>query len=251
MSKYELYISKPLMNAAGTLGFAPDARSPLDLDQFGAFVTNPISLVPRSPAHARVYLPYAGGFLLHSGYPNPGLRDVLRRFAQRWSRSTLPVIVHLMAREMREVAGMVEKIEPLEGVMGIELGIPPDANEDRTYALVSSAVGELPVIVRLPVTTAAVLAEAAVEAGAAAISVGPMRGVLPNLEGGFTSGRLYGPALLPHAMLALHSLLSSGVSVIAAGGFYRAEQVQAALDAGAIAVQLDAVLWRGSWAGTV
>lgn len=247
MTKYELYFSKPLMNAAGTLGFAPDARGLFDLDQFGAFVTNPISLMPRYPANSRTCLPYPGGFLLHSGYPNPGLKDVLRRFAPRWSRSSLPVIVHLMAQEMRDVAAMVEQIESREGVMGVELGIPPSANQDQTYTLVSSAVGELPVMARLPIATAAILAEAAVEAGAVALTVGPMRGVLSNQEGSFTSGRLYGPSLLPHAMLALHSLIGSGVPVVVAGGFYHAGQIQAALDAGAAAVQLDAVLWRGGW----
>jgi dihydroorotate dehydrogenase len=247
MPKYELTFSKPLMNAAGTLGFAPQARLPVDLEQFGAFVTNPVSLAPRTPAHARCYLSFPGGTLLHSGYPNPGLKEVLRRYAARWSRSSLPVIVHLLAHEMREVAGMIERLESIEGVMAVELSIPQDAGEDLVYALVSAAVGELPIIARLPVAQAAQLAEAAIDAGANALSLSPPRGVLPNAGGKLITGRLYGPSLLPHAMLVLQSLVSCDVPVIAAGGFYHVEQVQAALDAGAVAVQLDAVLWRGGW----
>jgi dihydroorotate dehydrogenase len=245
MPKYELYFSKPLMNTAGTLGFAPGAHLPVDLEQFGAFVTNPVSLAPRTPAHARSYLPFPGGFLLHSGHPNPGLKEVLRRYAARWSRSSLPVIVHLLAQEMREVVGMIERLESIEGVMAVELSMPQDAGEDLTYALVSAAVGELPIIARLPVAQAAQLAEAAIDAGANALSLSPPRGVLPDLKGKLIAGRLYGPSIFPHTMLALQTLMPCDLPVIVAGGFYQGEQVQAALDAGAVAVQIDAILWRG------
>ena len=47
MSKRDLYFRKPLMNAAGTLGFSPDPRASVAWEDLGAFVTNPISLRPR------------------------------------------------------------------------------------------------------------------------------------------------------------------------------------------------------------
>ncbi|MBL8100878.1 MAG: hypothetical protein JNK81_16970, partial [Anaerolineales bacterium] len=50
--KRDLFFSKPLINSAGMLGFAPDFRSLGDfgsLNKLGAFVTNPISLRPRLP----------------------------------------------------------------------------------------------------------------------------------------------------------------------------------------------------------
>ena len=50
MSKFDLTFSAPLLNAAGSLGFAPDPNGPVDLSRFGAFITNPISLRPRLPA---------------------------------------------------------------------------------------------------------------------------------------------------------------------------------------------------------
>jgi hypothetical protein len=43
MPKQDLYFSKPLMNATGMLGFAPNFRDSLPWNEFGAFVTNPIS----------------------------------------------------------------------------------------------------------------------------------------------------------------------------------------------------------------
>jgi dihydroorotate dehydrogenase len=45
--KRDLYFRKPLMNAAGSLGFAPDSRAGISLDSFGAFVTKPFSLRTR------------------------------------------------------------------------------------------------------------------------------------------------------------------------------------------------------------
>ncbi len=90
MPKYDLDISPPLMNAAGSLGFVPEPNGPVNLKQLGAFITNPISFQARTPARTRTSLPYAGGFLLHSGYPNPGLRAAVRRYAARWARSSLP-----------------------------------------------------------------------------------------------------------------------------------------------------------------
>ena len=77
MFKQDLTFRTPLMNAAGMLGFIPNPRAPLDLGWLGAFVTNPVSLSPRQPAENRVMLPFAGGFLLHTGLPNPGLRVVI------------------------------------------------------------------------------------------------------------------------------------------------------------------------------
>jgi hypothetical protein len=50
MPKQDLYFSKPVMNAAGMLGFTPSFRDSIPWGDFGVFVTNPISLRPRPPA---------------------------------------------------------------------------------------------------------------------------------------------------------------------------------------------------------
>jgi dihydroorotate dehydrogenase len=60
-------------------------------------------------------------------------------------------------------------------------------------------------------------------------------------------GRLYGPAVFPLALAALLAVRRAGLPVIAGGGIYRPEQVEALLAAGASAVQVDAVLWRAGW----
>jgi dihydroorotate dehydrogenase (NAD+) catalytic subunit len=250
-SKFGLSISPPVMNAAGFLGYSPDLRSKLEPGSLGAFITNPISLEPRSPAAGTRFFPFPGGFLLHTGHPNPGLRTVMRRCAEQWRRSPLPVWVHLLVRDPREAAAMVRRLEAVEGIAGFELGLPPGVDRGTAQALIQSSRGELPLVVKVSLLQAAELAPLAAAAGADAISLGAARGILPEDNGRLVEGRLYGPALFPQALLAVQTAAASGIPVIGAGGVYAAWQVQAMLDRGAVAVQLDGVLWKGGWGGQI
>ena len=247
MPKYDLSFTPPLMNAAGSLGFAPDTRGPVDLARLGAFVTNPISLRGRSPARDRRVLEYPGGFLLHSGAPNPGLSQAIRRHAAHWARSPVPVLAHLLAEDPNELAEMVKRLEAVEGVSGIELGLPPGCETGAMLELLAAAAGELPVIARLPLERAAELGQALAaqpDPPVAAISLGAPRGALQAPGGEIVSGRLYGPGVFPLVLQTVRLLTQAGLPVIGAGGVYRSEQAEAMLSAGALAVQLDAVLWR-------
>jgi dihydroorotate dehydrogenase (NAD+) catalytic subunit len=247
--KFDLALNPPLMNAAGSLGFSPTRQSGTSYE-LGAFVTNPVSLNPRSPAQGRGLWNFPGGFILHSGYPNPGLKAVIRRHAGRWGRAGLPVIVHLLAQRDDEIAMMVQMLEGLPGVSAFEIGLPPEADRELTARMVRSAAGELPVLARLPLERILELAETATSAGAAAVSLCPPRGVLPDSDGKLLRGRLYGPALFPLALAAVQALARSGLPVIGACGVYQPEDIEAMLAAGALAVQLDSVLWRGG-AGSI
>jgi len=249
MSKSELVLNSPIMNAAGCLGFAPDTHGPTDLSLMGAFITNPISLLGRSPAHGPRFLGFPGGFMLHTGYPNPGLGAAIRRYAPRWGRSPLPVLVHLLAQKVEEVTVMVSKLESLEGVAGFEIGLPEEADAEMVRAFGRAAAGELPVVMRFPLEHAAWLADGFERTRLAAVSLAPPRGALPLADGSLGHGRLYGPALFPQAMAAVQALTRRNIPVIGAGGIYTPAQAEAMLQAGAIAVQLDAVLWRGGWQG--
>jgi dihydroorotate dehydrogenase (NAD+) catalytic subunit len=251
--KYELHFRSPFVNAAGSLGFAPDPRAPLDLSRLGAFITNPVSSQPRTPASGPRYLPFSGGFLLHTGHPNPGLHTVIRHCAERWRRLGLPVIVHLLAQSASGLSLMIRRLETVDGVAGIELGLPSGVDSRAACALAQAAGGELPVIVRLPVERAAELASALPlqpgQTSIAAISLAPPRGLLPGPDGALVSGRLYGPSIFPLALAALHAVLPTGLPVIGGGGVYTLDQAEAMLAAGAVAVELDGVLWRGGLTG--
>ena len=251
MPKFDLVLDYPVMNAAGMLGFAPDPHGPVELANMGAFITNPVSLAPRSPADRARLLNFPGGFLLHTGYPNPGLKCVMRRFSRLWARSPLPVIVHLLAQEAAEISEMVRMLEGVEGVMGIEIGLPPLATPQLASEFIQAALGELPVVIRIPPEQVNELAPILLKPGASAASLAPPRGALPesvyDSVPAISRGRLYGPAIFPLALAAVQILAASGIPTIGAGGIYHQEQVEVMLAAGAQSVQLDAVLWRGGF----
>ena len=251
--KRDLYFSKPLMNAAGSLGFAPDTRAGIALDTFGAFVTNPLSLRPRKPAAKPQIIEYPGGFLLHSGLPNPGFHTVVKRYAARWDKSELPVIVHLMADRPEETQRMVQMLELRENVMAVELGFAPLLADDILLLTLEMCVGELPLIFSLPIEQVLSVGPRLVQGGAQAISIAAPRGALPESrekdtkEKGLITGRLYGPSIFPRALETVYAAARIGLPIIGAGGVWTRENAEAMLTAGALAVQVDAALWAFNW----
>lgn len=247
--KSDLFFLTPLMNAAGMLGFFPDPHAALDFSRLGAFITNPISRLPRTPANGTRYMLYPGGFLLHTGLPNPGLSQAIRRYGRYWASASLPVIVHLLAQNPDELAWMVERVERVEGVMGIEVGLPPDADTAQVARFAQAALGELPVLVRVPLGESVAMGQAVMDAGASAVSLAAPRGTLtpsPTGGGGAISGRLYGPAVFPLALRAVQMLTDAGISVVGAGGVRSASDVESMLKAGASAVQVGVSLWKNA-----
>jgi dihydroorotate dehydrogenase len=246
MTKHDLTINPALMNAAGSLGFSPDLHSPVNWSRMGAFVTNPVSLTARTPARGRRFIKFPGGFLLHTGYPNPGITRAARQYAKHWRNSPVPVIIHLLAGSAEEVRMMTQRLEIVEGVSGLEVGVDSDASIELVKALTQAACGEYPVILRLPMERAVELATEAINSGATAISLAPPRGLYPTGSGETVQGRLYGPATFPMALRMVHELNKMNIPVIGAGGVYSQEQAAAMLAEGALAVQLDSVFWCGA-----
>lgn len=241
--KRDLVLSSRWVNAAGFLGLAGEARGLVNLTHLGAFITSPLSLQPRSPANGPRVLPFPGGFLLHTGHPNPGLRAAVRRHGAAWADMPIPVIVHLLLRTPDEAAEMVTLLESIEACAGLELGLG-EADADQAADLVAACVGEIPVVAQLPLGTPVTVFAAAAEAGAQAVSVGAPRGALPGPDGGRVHGRLYGPAVFPFALQAVAALKERvRVPVFAGGGVYGRGQALALVEAGADGVILDGVLW--------
>jgi dihydroorotate dehydrogenase len=247
--KRDLFFRTPVMNAGGTLGFAPDPRTPIPWEELGAFVTNPVSLRPRLPTAHPALIEYPGGFLLHTGLPNPGFAAVVKKQTARWSRADLPIIPHLMADRPEETAKMVRTLETMENVMAAELGFAPLLADDIFLMTVEMCRGELPLIFSLPPEQLLSLGPRLIEAGAAAVSIAPPRGALPSVvsEPTLVTGRLFGPSLFPQSLNLVHDAVKAGLPVIGAGGVWTRENAATMLAAGAMAAQADAGLWGFEW----
>jgi dihydroorotate dehydrogenase len=239
----ELGLTLPWMNAAGFMGYLPQQieDEPFHL---GAFVTNPVSLLPRSPAHHRNILAYPGGFLLHNGHPNPGLKSVLKIYAHKWQKLPMPVWIHLLVTTPFECEQMVREVEGLENVTAIELGLPPGLGLKKQLELVQSGIGELPIMVSLPLDEINLtLIDHLSAMGEIGVVLSAPRGVFSQ-NGRTTSGRLFGPALHPQLLAAMCRLRGLDLPIIAGCGIFSREQGEAALAVGATAVQVDGWCWQ-------
>ncbi|NJN79323.1 MAG: hypothetical protein HC797_01985 [Anaerolineales bacterium] len=248
--KRDLYFSKPLINAAGMLGFAPDSRNGIKLDKFGAFVTNPISLRPRLPTAQPRVIEFSGGFLFHTGLPNPGFSNVIKKYSTKWNRADLPIIVHLMADRPEETQQMVHQLENIENVMAVQLGFAPLLADDIILLNLEMCLGELPLIFSLPHEQVLTLGPRLIQEGANAISIASPRGAMPltsnsstKESGELITGRLYGQSLFPRSLDIVRSAGMIDLPIIGAGGVWSDADVESMIQAGAMAVETDAQLW--------
>jgi dihydroorotate dehydrogenase (NAD+) catalytic subunit len=243
--KRDLVLRHPWLNAAGTLGFGDECAAVFDVGRLGAFVTNPISLAPRTPSRGERAIRFEGGLLIHTGHPNPGLTEVLRRHLPAWQRSPCPVIVHLLARSPYELAEMASRLDELDCVAGIEVGLLDDDPALGAGLLRAARPSDLPILAQIPLTAGTEWAREIAGAGASALVLGAPRGSLPGSTGAVASGRLYGPAMFPLALRATARLAPTiEIPLLAGGGITTAAQRQAMLDAGAAAAVLDFALWE-------
>ncbi len=247
--KHTLVIENPVMAAAGSFGFDGAAYNDLiDLTKLGAIVTNPVTWKPRRIAHGINVVPLPSGVMIHTGLPNPGMPAVLREYGKRWARCLAPVIVHVVATMPDDVARCAESLEGKEGVAGIELGLHDQATPDDIGAYLSAIEHNtlLPVLVRVPLYNAVDAALAAQDSGAGGIvAAAPPRGTTRDPETGqLVGGRVYGPWLKTQTLRAVGQVARAvEIPVIGSGGIHTPDDARDFIEAGAVAVQVDTVIW--------
>jgi dihydroorotate dehydrogenase (NAD+) catalytic subunit len=208
-----------------------------------------VTYEPWSPASGTRVIPLDAGVLVHTGLPNPGLSRTIKEYRHLWEAMPVPNILHLVGTNTEHVQLSVERLDWEESIAAIELGLDDDITPDDAYVLTRAAadVAEKPILVRLPALTASELAETVADAGADALVIAaPPRGTARDPQSGkLVSGRVYGPMVKP-MMLRLVGLLArriQSVPIIGAGGIHTLQDARDYLDAGAVAVQVDSVIW--------
>lgn len=246
--KMGLPLPNPVMLAAGVLGYGELSLRGLDPAMLGGVVVGPVTRRSSAGQAGQRMAEGLGGAVLNSGGQNRGVSAVVRKLAHHWPRLGCPVILHIGDTHPNAAAATAEKLAGVDGLMGLEVGIPHGAYDEEAWALIQAVVRrtDLPVLARLPLDRAADLASAVVEAGASALVMGqPPRGQLPATDGSPVVGALHGPLIFPLMLAALGEVgrLNLGVPLVACGGIHTPAQARHALTAGAIALQIDSAAW--------
>jgi dihydroorotate dehydrogenase (NAD+) catalytic subunit len=245
--KNALTIESPVMPAAGTFGFGDSYRDLIDVEKLGALVTNPVTYQPWNPASGTHVVSLDAGILVHTGLPNPGVTKIVTQYHALWKTLPVPVILHLVGTGIEDVRNCVKLIDHEYTIDAIELGLNDDVSHGTAERLIRAAVdaGEKPIIVRLPFTDAEVLGAVAADAGAHAVTVcAAPRGTARDAGGRLIAGRVYGPLIKP-MILRLVGLMARRlqIPVIGAGGIHSPNDARDYIEAGARAVQVDALTW--------
>ncbi len=246
--KAGLALESPVMVAGGTVAYGDALPPGWDVSTLGALVVGPVThrslSGPTPPRLADV----PGGLVLDRGLQNRGVRRVMRRYAGLWERLGLPILVQIGDTDPGEATATARSVVASSAVAGLELLLAPETTPEADRALVRALrrAVELPLLVKLPLGASPERAQALVEAGADCLVVGrPPRAAARTRQGVFLRGELYGPAVFPLMLHALERLAAAdlGVPLVACGGLHTMDQIQDALALGAVAVQLDSLVW--------
>lgn len=247
----------PVLLASGTAGYGTELDGVVDLDALGGIVTKCVSFLPRHGNPAPRVAEFPGGMMNSVGLANPGLEVVRTRelpaLLQR-ARGKFEVIVNVVGFTLEEYAQVVAGLEPLEGIAAFELnlscpntshgGIEFGAEPESVAQIVRGCAGMTarPLLAKLsPVLSdIAAIAEVAVGAGAAGVSlVNTFPGTLSEEDGaprlGAGKGGVSGPPLLPLGVLAVKQTRQRlpGAVIVGVGGIRSAEDARQYLRAGA------------------
>ena len=252
-----LELPHPVMVASGCGGTGRELAAYTDLTTLGGFVTRSITLTPR-PGGAQPRILETPSGLVHAvDLHNPGLDQFLALELPWLVQQGVRVFVSVVGRTLGEYAELARRLGRTPGLAGIEVNLsPPDAAGSGVFdvrepfhaASVLAAVRRdlprgLPVLAKLrsDLVRVAETARAVLDAGADAVVVG---NALPAAMPDGRPAGLSGPAIRPLALRCLTEVLDAApdATVVASGGITTPADARAALDLGAVAVQVGTAL---------
>lgn len=264
-----LLLKNPVIAASGTFGYGEEFAPYLDLSVLGAIAVKGLSLEPRAGNPVPRIVETRAGMLNAIGLQNVGVETFAEQKMPLLREAGVPVIANFFGNTVEEYAACARRLSVVEGLAALEMniscpnvkaggiafGVDPDLA--RTVVSAVRRVTDLPLIVKLSpnVTDIRVLARAAVDAGADALSLintitalavdlDRRRPALANVTGG-----LSGPAIKPVALRMVWEVLQvAEVPVIGIGGILDARDALEFLCLGAAAVQVGTASFLEPWA---
>ncbi len=254
-------LSNPVFTASGTSGYADELADFMDVNCLGGFITKSITAKPRKGNATPRIVETDSGMLNAIGWANVGLDKFIEEKLPALEKLSCAVFVNIAGETIEEYVAVAQRLADEKAIAGFELniscpnverggisfGTEPEQVKEITSA-VKKVSGEKILMVKLApaVTDISVIAQAAVEAGADALSlvntftamvvdVETRRAVLANRTGG-----LSGPAIKPIAVYLVNKVYNevakgSGVPILGMGGIRTASDAIEFIIAGASA----------------
>jgi len=257
-----LKLANPVFVASGTCGYADELADFTDINSLGGFITKSITLKPRKGNPTPRIVETDSGMLNAIGLANIGVDKFIKEKLPILTQMQPAVFVNVVGETIDEYAAVVEQLATEQAIAGFELNIscPNVAKGGISFgtdpaqaAEITSAVKKVaaqkPLMVKLSpaVTDISVIARAAVEAGADALSlvntftamvidIETARAVLANKTGG-----LSGPAIKPIAVYLVNKVYNEvakdcGIPILGLGGIRTASDAVEFIIAGASVV---------------
>ena len=257
-----LKLSNPVFTASGTCGYADELGDFMDVNGLGGFITKSITLKPRKGNAPPRIVETDSGMLNAIGWANIGLDKFIEEKLPTLRNMTPAVFVNIAGETIAEYVAVVERLADESGIAGFELniscpnvehggvsfGTDPVQVTEITKAVKEASGGKVLMVKLAPaVTDISLMARAAVDAGADALSlintftamvvdIETRRPILANRTGG-----LSGPAIKPIAVYLVNKVYNdvakeSGIPILGMGGIRTASDAVEFIIAGASAV---------------
>lgn len=251
-------LNNPIMTASGTFGYGEEFDEFFDINSLGGIVVKGVSLKPRPGNPPPRVIETACGMLNAIGLENGGVEKFISEKIPQLKKYRCGVVANILGDSLEEYSLLAERLDkeditaievniscPNVKKGGVAFGTDPQMVYDVTKCVRQKC--QKPVIIKLSpnVTDIVVMAKAAEEAGADAVSlINTLLGMaidvrtrkpkLANVVGG-----LSGPAIKPVALRMVWQVAQQvNIPVIGIGGISNVEDVIEFLLAGATAVQI-------------
>jgi len=254
-----LRLSNPILAASGTFGYGIEFAHLVDLNRLGGIVVKGLSLEPIAGAPAPRLCETPSGMLNAVGLQNIGVRAFVEEKLPALRQYRTAVIANVFGNTLEEYVGVIRVLEDAEGLAAYELniscpntahgGIQFGSDPQMVSEVVSAArqAARRPLWVKLSpnVTDIGVIARAAENAGADALTVANTYQAMSidvktrRSRLGRPTGGLSGPAIRPITLrLVFEARRAVKIPIVGLGGIEKGDDVLEYVIAGASAVQI-------------